>query len=459
MLSIVRTILSSLVRSDTPMFGAHRPRICFKMLGLPVWIAAALTLGLSCSAAADYRLRAGDVIEVSVAGLPQLGQRAPVQLDGSITIPTIGTLDVEGATLAEVRNRIQAAFTGRLLTVYASDGRELTRTVDREDVSVAIPQYAPIWVSGDVVRSGEQTFQPRMTVRQAIASAGGLRSHVLNTDTSQRYDPITLKSDYITSWLALAGHAARVWRLRTELGETVEFDRTTLPPAPVSEDVLTRILATEKQMRELRQEDSERERAFLERSASLAEEQIKSLSERLELEKQGEIDDTEEYDRLQELLRKGHATSVRVVDARRALLYSSTRRLQTANALMDIRKQLHESRRSLEKLDDQRRLAIQEGLQAAEPKLAEERARLQSLQAKLDLAGIAVPGHPGQEVSPSITVIRRIDMKPVALDAGLDDEIEPRDIVEVSLSNRRSSTSDHLGAMGGDRSRYAQGTK
>lgn len=431
---------------------------CFKRIGLPVGIAAALTFGLSWSAAADYRLHAGDVIEIAVAGLPQLGQRAPVQLDGSIAIPGIGTLDVEGMTLADVRERIRSAFTSRLLTVYTSDGRELTRTVEREDVSAAIAQYAPIWVSGDVVKSGEQTFQPRMTVRQAIASAGGLRSYIMDTDTSQRYDPIGLKSEYIASWLALAGHAARVWRLRTELGGVTEFDRTTIPPAPVPEDVLTRILAIEKQVRRLRHEDSERERAFLERSVSLAEEQIKSLSERIELEKQGELDDTQEYERLQELLGKGHATSVRVADARRALLYSSTRRLQTADALMETRRQLDQSRRSLEKLDDQHRLTVHEGLQAAESKMVEEHARLQTLQAKLNLAGIAVPRHAGQQVSPLITIIRRIDMKPVAFEAGLDDEIEPRDIVEVAAS-RQSAASDHLGATGIDRPRFAQGTK
>lgn len=443
------------------MIDLCRPLLSFKFLSLLlgfVSAATAATFGSSLSAAADYRVRAGDVIEVSVAGLPQFGHRASVQLDGSITIPTIGTLDVEGEMLADIRERIQAGFTGRLLTLYASDGRELTRTVEREDVSATIAQYAPIWVSGDVARAGQQTFQPRMTVRQAIASAGGLRPLVTNTEIGRRYDPIPLQSEYIASWLALAGHAARVWRLRTELGVTAEFDKSTIPPAPVSDDALSRIVVLEKKMAELRKDDLRRERSFLERSASLAEEQISSLSERLELEKQGEVDDTEEYERLQELMRKGHLTNVRVVDARRALLYSSTRRLQTANALMQMRRQLDESRRALEKLDDQRRLTIHENLQAAELKLAEEHARLQSLRARLDLAGVAVPHNSEKTESPSITLIRRIDTNPVAFEAGYDDEIEPGDIVEVALG-RRSSTSDDVGVIDNDRSRFAQGTK
>lgn len=423
-------------------------------------LASAIVLGSSWTAAAsEYRLRAGDVIEVSVAGLPQFGHRAPVQLDGSITIPTIGTLDVEGELLSDVRERIQAAFTGKLLTVYASDGRELTRTVEREDVSATVAQYAPIWVSGDVVRPGEQRFQPRMTVRQAIASAGGIRSSIMNGDTGRRYDPIPLQSDYIASWLTLASQAVRVWRLRHELGETGEFDKSSLPPAPVSEDVLSRILVLEKDIIALRKEDIRRERAFLERSAALAEEQIKSLSERLELEKQGELDDTEEYERLQELLRKGHLTNMRVVDARRALLYSSTRRLQTAHALMQARKQLDESRRALEKLEDQRRLTIHESLQSAELKLAEEHARLRSIQAQLDLAGISVPRESENASRPYITLIRRTATNPVTFEASYDDEIEPGDIIEVVLRRSPVSTGHDLGAVNTSPPRYALETR
>jgi polysaccharide export outer membrane protein len=436
----------------------HRLRVSFKLLGRIACTATLLTLELSWSAAAEYRLHAGDVIEVTIAGLPQFGQRTPVQLDGSITIPTIGALDVEGATLANIRDRIQDAFTSRLLTLYAADGREFTRTVEREDVSAAIVQYAPVWVSGDVVRSGELPFQPRMTVRQAIASAGGLRPNIVNAGV-QPYDSIALRSDYIASWLALAGDTARAWRLRAELGEAAEFDKASVPPAPIPEDALTRIVLIEEQIRELRSVNFDRERAYLEKSASLAEEQIQSLSARIKLEAQGELDDIEEYKRMQELARKKLVESSRVVDARRALLYSSTRRLQTENELMQVRRRLDESRRSLEKLDGQRRIDIHEELQSVEMKQAEEHARFQGLRAKLDLAGIAVPSDSTREASPSIVVIRRIDMKPVVIDAEYEDEIEPGDTVEVRLDQQGLLVSRDRGATALERPRYAQETK
>lgn len=436
-----------------------RARHRIKPFGLAALTVAALALGSLSAASSEYRLRAGDVIEVSVAGLPQFGQRAPVQLDGTITIPPIGSLEVQGQTLGEVRDRIQIAFTSRILTLYASDGRELTRAVEREEVAAAIVQYAPIWVAGDVVRSGEQTFHPRMTVRQAIASAGGLRPMITTTEMQPRYDPILLQSDYVASWLALAAHAARAWRLRNELGETAEFDKGSIPPSADSEGSLAHVLAGEQRIQALRQVELERERAFLEQSAALAEEQIRSLSERLDLESQGELDDTEDYKRMQAMLRQGHLTNVRVEDARRALLYSSTRRLQTASELMQMRRRLDETRRSLEKLDHQRRLGILEELQEVERKQTEENARLNSLRAKLELAGIAVPRTARREASPAITIIRRLDADPVSFEAGYDDPVEPGDVVEVAIRQTLSSPGEQLGQAVTDRSRYAQQSK
>jgi len=141
------------------------------------------------------------------------------------------------------------------------------------------------------------------------------------------------------------------------------------------------------------------------------------------------------------------------------LLYSSTRRLQTAHALMQARKQLDEARRALEKLEDQRRLTIHESLQSAELKLAEEHARLRSIQAQLDLAGISVPRESENASRPYITLIRRTATNPVTFEASYDDEIEPGDIIEVVLRRSPLSTGHDLGAVSTSPPRYALETR
>src|SRR4051812_21146465 len=90
------------VRSDAASALRLRSRSCLRASV----VAGAMLLSLN-SARGEYHLQAGDVVEISVAGVPELRQRIPVQLDGTVTSPNFGTLSVEGAALSEVRSRIQ----------------------------------------------------------------------------------------------------------------------------------------------------------------------------------------------------------------------------------------------------------------------------------------------------------------------------------------------------------------
>ena len=113
-------------------------------------------------------------MEISVSGAPELRQRAPVQIDGTITFPTVGTFTVEGVEISDVRNKIQSAVANKIFRVRTPDGRDLTRSFERDEVAATIVEYRPVFITGDVTRPGEQAFRPRMTVRQALAAAGGL---------------------------------------------------------------------------------------------------------------------------------------------------------------------------------------------------------------------------------------------------------------------------------------------
>jgi polysaccharide biosynthesis/export protein len=394
------------------------------------WLAVPFALGLPHPAVADYRLQPGDVIELSVAGLPELHQTLPVQLDGSVEIARIGTIVVEGAPIDEVRSSIQSAFASRVLNFYGPDGREFMRTVESQDVAVVIAGYRPIWVSGAVVQPGEKPYQPRMTVRQAIASAGGVLSP-LPPPSGVTYDPIKLREEYVVAWLDLAAQAVRRWRLDAELGDDSEFDASAIPPSPLPEQSLSRFLAGEEDIRRSRELDRQREVQFLEHTAELTDEEITTLAEQLKLEEQGEADDHAEYDRVQELLAQGRITNNRLVDARRALLFSGTRRLQTANDLMQARRRLAEYRRELEGIDHRRRVGILEELQTTMSKVAEARTRLGGVEEKLRLAGTVVPGMPELSGSPEITLIQRDGDGARKIAAGYEDEVSPGDVVEV----------------------------
>jgi len=377
-----------------------------------------------------YRLQAGEVIEITVAGIPNLSERATVQIDGTIMIPLIGTVDVGGVPWADVRGRIQSAFASRLLPTYGSDGRETLRGVERDAVAVSIAQYRPVWVSGDVTRSGEQAFTPQMTVRQAVAAAGGLRS-VMTETGAPAVDAVRLSNDYATSWVRAAALAVRAWRLRTELGETADFDPAVLPKSPVAEETLARLLANERRIRDARQRDAAAEISSLRRAAQFAEEQIAVLKQQLEAEARNEREDQAEYERIQELLSKGSVTTSRVVDTRRLALFSATRKLETQVQVTQIQRQLEQYRRDLARVDQTRRLSALEELQRAEASLAEEEIRMQTAERQLLLAGMAVPRPEDVRHVPELTIIRRTADGWSTNAAGYEDQLYPGDVVEV----------------------------
>src|SRR5947199_5324951 len=96
-----------------------------------IFLTGLLAVALCCSlnsARAEYRLQGGDVVEISVSGVPDLRQRAPVQLDGSITFPVIGTFMVEGVDFSDVRGKIQSAVASKIFRIRSPDGREFSRT-------------------------------------------------------------------------------------------------------------------------------------------------------------------------------------------------------------------------------------------------------------------------------------------------------------------------------------------
>lgn len=399
----------------------------FLKTGLP---AVALCCSLN-PALAEYRLQGGDVVEISVSGVPELRQRAPIQLDGSVTFPVVGTFMVEGVEFSEIRTKLQSAVASKIFRIRTPDGREISRMFERDEVAATIVEYRPVFVTGDVTRPGEQTFRPRMTARQALASAGGFSALARANATS--FDAATLRGDYITVWLSLAREHVRVWRIKADLGETIDLDQKSIPPAPVSDEVLSQIVNVETKYREAETADHERQKDYLRRSIEEAGKQTQVLSEQKQSEEEGVRLDEQDLQKARNAYGNGSLPSFRVAEFRRSVLFSATRQLQTTNQLMQVQKGRAEAARELEKIDDQRRMHLLTELQDAAVKLTGERAKLRTVEEKLQLAGLSPPRPSDGASKADITVFRSAPNGKERHTADADTELQPGDVVEVAL--------------------------
>ncbi len=110
-------------------------------------------------AVADYKLETGDQVQILVYGQPDLSGKFGVDGNGNLTLPLVGSLHVEGQTATE----IQSALTDALNKGFLVNAQ----------VTVQIAAYRPFYILGEVNKPGSYPFSFGMTVRQAVAIAGG----------------------------------------------------------------------------------------------------------------------------------------------------------------------------------------------------------------------------------------------------------------------------------------------
>ncbi|HZH98986.1 MAG TPA: polysaccharide biosynthesis/export family protein, partial [Fimbriimonadaceae bacterium] len=148
----------------------------FPWRGHALWVTAAFLLALPVAVRADYLLRPGDVLGMEVYGVPELTHQSKLDPDGTVTLPLIGRLRVADLTVDEVHGMIFEALSSSGLPTVGGEGRDLERPIGFAEILVEVAEFGPVYVSGQIAVPGQVPYVPNMTVRQLLASAGGLGS-------------------------------------------------------------------------------------------------------------------------------------------------------------------------------------------------------------------------------------------------------------------------------------------
>jgi len=305
--------------------------------------------------------------------------------------------------------------------------------IDADQVTATVAEYRPVYVNGDVSKPGEYAYRPASTARQLIAMAGGY--DIMHIRMNNPYlESADLRSEYGSLWTELAKEQARMWRIKVELGEGTQINPATLTDVPIARSAISEIVNAESEYLKTKQNDYQQEKEFLQRSVRQGDEEVRVLSEQQQKDEEGLQSDVEDLRKASDLFAKGSLISPRVTDARRAVLLSATRKLQTYAQLLQVKKLQDESARRLVKLDDQRRLDLLRELQDTSLKLNQIREKLQSVGEKLQYtAMVRSQLVRGAGSKPDIAIIRNNGKGSERIIASEDTELQPGDTIEVTL--------------------------
>jgi polysaccharide export outer membrane protein len=111
-------------------------------------------------AEADYRIGAGDELEISFFYAPELTTKAVVRPDGKLSLPFVGDVKVKGQTPDEVAVALKRGYAPHLA---------------KPEISVNVRTFGAyrIFVGGEVGRPGAQPLLAATTALQAIMTAEG----------------------------------------------------------------------------------------------------------------------------------------------------------------------------------------------------------------------------------------------------------------------------------------------
>jgi polysaccharide biosynthesis/export protein len=414
------------------MNGHHRSS-AFSCISA-VFCAAIVVLasGDACRAA-QYKLAPGDTIEVAVGGAPDQRNRAQIQIDGTVALPGVGTVEVAGLTPTELQSRMETLLQTRILRQRSPDGREQAVVVKPGDVMTSVVEYRPIYVTGDVLTPGQQVYRASMTVRQAVAVAGGfslLRSRGQQPGT----DPADLVRDYQSLSTEYIKEYFHVARINAELRGDETFDQTAPAEISLPASSTEPILQAEAQSLKTAQIDFRKERSFLEDAVTQSDTQLVTLKKQQDGEEKGVQSDEEELDRVIKLFGAGSLPSPRVTESRRALLLSSTRRLQTTVELMRLQRQREDFQRQIERLTSLRTINLLRELKDSNVRLADLRVRMQALSQRLQpVGGTGAVPIGTSDLRPEVTIVRKVGQKWDRIATSVDFDVEPGDVVDIAL--------------------------
>ena len=368
----------------------------------------------------EYRLSIGDTVHIDVFGMKELDRRATVGGDGKIWVPSIGHIRAAGLTLRELREHLSSVLT-------------MNESIRASDINVDVVEFRPFYIDGAVAKPGAYPYRVGLTVRQAIALAGGfLRALPTRNDSSA---PLEVRGSYQILWRKYVQLDARVARLRAELEGKDRFDWTPSPKFPVSPEIARRIAGLEERQFKARLKNVEQKKTQLDDAIRLTEGEIAHLEEKLEREKVESKLVSKTASQMEGFLKRGVVPLLRLSEYERAAAIFRQYLDSTTLELIRARRNRQELLGKREQIDLARREELTSELQSKTIEMETLHSQIVAAANTLLNLNAPIKGDCPPEMEKRITIDRRKDGQNERLPAEYDSEVLPGDVIEVKMPN------------------------
>lgn len=325
---------------------------------------------------ADYRVASGDKLKVTVFQWPEYSGESQVDDIGNISLQAVGRIPATGHTVAEIETMVKDKIS------LVSGNQPL-------EVVVEVIEYRPFSILGAVKLPGRYPYVVNTTVLDAVATAGGFLRPGQADNFDQHRNLINAKERLqvlkIDRLVALA-RRARLIAEQNDLSEiefpdeVLEFRKTPTGRWAVAQEVRIFDLNDQAKNRiEVHNPDQnsihQDEIRALRRHANAIDQTMKFLEE--ELKKRSE------------LLDKGFARTIQVVDMRSEILDLKTERRRTILDTTRAKREILKANHTAYLLDNERKREIAESLSEVEAQIATLDQQIETQEAFLKAMGVA----------------------------------------------------------------------
>lgn len=345
-----------------------------------------------------------------------------VSQSGTISIPMIGEMQVNDKTTS-----IVSADIGDKL-------KQITGLAVAPTASVEVVKYPMIYVSGAVEKPSELEFRPGLTVKQAIAMAGGSQRHSSQTGDYSEAQQISYAGEINRMELQLKQLSARRARLMAELNDQPTI---TFPPeikAAPDGSVIKQIMTSEIDLFNARADALRQQLVSAGDLETLLHNEINILDEKMSSQDEQVKIAQDELSDITKLVDTKILTTSRKTSLERIVAEMQAGKLDLVVASMQAKQKLSETERDALNLKGQRKTEAGQQLQTTETDMEDTKLKRNTTLQLLQIAGASLSRSQSiqsLDLQPREYWITRGGGDAAATEVSETTELQPGDVLDV----------------------------